>query len=236
MAEKNIENEIVYLTSKSVTNYSRLPITVRNISGLIQAHKKSSHAPKPASIHHQTRGRGDNRYNHRLNHPNKSGLLKNRVLHGNRVYKPMEATSSDTEKSTSSSSTHQIRTSVIPTASFNTTRIVSSVVSRGNTVKTRRHSNRVYKPNSSDGSSTSSAVATQTSRGVEAIKVNKSSGSKFKWKRRSVSDEKIPSTTSIDGTLVCVCVCEESVWACGVCVCGREKCGREECVILRTYH
>ncbi len=69
-------------------------------------------------------------------------------------------------------------------------------------MKIRRHSNRVYKPNSSDGPSTSSAVAAQTSRGMEAIKVNKSSGSKFKWKRRSVSDEKIPSTTSIDGTFV----------------------------------
>ena len=159
------------------------------ISGLIQAHKKSSHVPKPASVHHQTRGRGDNGYSHRLNHSNKS-KLKNRVLHGNRVYKPTEAKSSDTDKSTS---TQQIRTSVIP-------QTISPVnYSRGNTTKPRRHSNRVYKPNSSDGPVTSSTVATQSSRVVEATKVNKSTGSKFKWKRRSVSDEKLPSTTSIEG-------------------------------------
>lgn len=193
MADNSLEKEIVYLTSKSVTNYSRLPITVFIISGLIQAHKKSSHVPKPASVHHQTRGRGDNGYSHRLNHSNKS-KLKNRVLHGNRVYKPTEAKSSDTDKSTS---TQQIRTSVIP----RTTRTISPVnYSRGNTTKPRRHSNRVYKPNSSDGPVTSSStVATQSARVVEATKVNKSTGSKFKWKRRSVSDEKLPSTTSIEG-------------------------------------
>lgn len=158
------------------------------MSGLIQAHKKSSNVPKTASNHRWPGAK-------RPLNSNRVYKRSSQVLHGNRVYKPMAAKAAEKEK------TKQLTQSLIETGATvkpNPIKLSStnssSNASSSTVVATKRgHSNCVFKPvNASSQPSTSIAQTTSETR-LKATKSDKTTGSKFKWKRLSVSDDKKPS-------------------------------------------
>lgn len=179
--EKDLQKEIQYLTSKSVSNIFKAVFNLCTILDIIQAHKKSSNASKSTLNHRWT---VNNRYNRpsSLNKPHKKS---SRVFHGNRVYKPMEATANKEKATPVINRGLTVKPKSTKLSSVSLSSSSSTVVEAK-----KAPDNRVYKPTSSSKPSTS-AQTVETK--MKSAKNDKMTGSKFKWKRQSVGDNKKPS-------------------------------------------